>query len=216
MKYLLSRRVALPCVTALLAVTTAARATTFTFDTDPFEGSDALTTAGRQIVGGEPFINFNIASDVFEFDPAAFNVGPLSFANDTVENLPAGGVNVIVLRTFDNDANPATPFLAGTAANLIAAQITSPGPGFFIYFNSNLDLPRLVYSTDLDDNTSDLAILARMTNLSGQTGRDAMATFTESNFRLAAVPEPASQLALLISTGALLLTGLAVRRGASR
>ena len=34
------------------------------------------------------------------------------------------------------------------------------GPGFFIYFNSGLDLPRLVYSTDLSDNTADLKVLA--------------------------------------------------------
>ena len=110
------------------------------------------------------------------------------FANDVVGNLPTSGVNVIVLQTFDDDGNPVTPFGAGNAANLIADQITSPGAGFFIYFNSGLDLPRLVYSTDLNDNTADLKILFRMTNLTGQDGRDAIPTFTKSNFEITQGP----------------------------
>ena len=48
---------------------------------------------------------------------------------------------MIVLETFDDDANAATAFAAGNAANLIAARLTTPGPGFFIYFNSALNLP---------------------------------------------------------------------------
>jgi hypothetical protein len=107
-------------------------------------------------------------------------------------NLPTGGVNVIVLQSFDNDGDPMTPFNAGTAANLIANQITSSGPGFFMYFNQGLDLPRLVFSTDLSDNTADLKILFRMTNLSGQGGRDAIPTFTEANFAITTVPEPST------------------------
>jgi hypothetical protein len=172
-------------------------ATTFTFATDPFAGSTALTTPGRQIVGGELFLSFDIASDVLAFDPAVFAIGSaLSFSNGVVENLPTSGSKVIVLQTFDNDANPATPFGAGNAANLIAGQITSSGAGFFIYFNSGLDLPRLVFSTDLSDNTADLKILARFTNLGGQPGRNAIPTFTAANFAVLTVPEPGT-LALL-------------------
>jgi hypothetical protein len=177
-----------------------ARAATFSFTTDPFAGTSALTTPGRQVVGGEAFINFNIAADVFEFDPTVFGIaGPIVFANDVVGNLPTTGLNAIVLQTLDNDADPVTAFVAGSAANLIAARLTDPGAGFFIYFNSGLDLARLVYSTDLDDNTSDLKVLARLTNLSGQLGRDALATFTAANFSLrqaSTVPEPGT-LALL-------------------
>jgi PEP-CTERM motif len=159
----------------------------FRFDTDPFAGSTALTTPGRQIVGNEAFIEFDIATDVFQFVTPVFDVGnEILFANDVVGNLPTSGVNTIVLQTFE------TPFAAGIAANLIADQITSPGPGFFIYFNSGLDLPRLVYSTDLDDNTADLKVLARMTNLTGQAGRDAFPNFTEANFEI--VPEPSTML----------------------
>ena len=181
-------------------------ATTFRFDTDPFAGSKALTTPGRQIVGGETFISFNIPTDIFSLESTVFNAGnQVLFANNVVGSLPTSGVNVIVLQTFDNDADPATPFAAGNAANLIAAQITSPGAGFFIYFNSGLDLPRLVYSTDLNDNTADLKILFRMTNLTGQGGRDLIPTFQESNFEITTVPEPGT--ILLLSAGLIGLAG---------
>lgn len=180
------------CVAALISLFSGlANAAVFTFDTDPFAGSTALTTPGRQVVGGEPSIVFNIATDVFAFDPAVFNVeNQVLFANDLVANLPTTDVNIVVLQTTDDDGNPSTLFGAGNAANLIAAQITEDGAGFFIYFNQGLGLPRLVYSTNLSDNTSDLKILARMTNL----GIGALPEFTESNFAM--VPEPTT-LALL-------------------
>jgi hypothetical protein len=187
-------RVYIPALVLSLGAT--ANATTITFNSDPFAGSTALTTPGRQIVGGEPFITFDISTDVFAFDRSFFAIGDqILFANDLVENLPTGGLNVIVLQTQP------IPFNAGLAADAIAAQITSPGAGFFIYFNSGLDLPRLVYSTDLSDNTADLKVLARMTNLSGQPGRDALPTFSESNFQI--VPEPSSLL--LMGAGAILV-----------
>jgi hypothetical protein len=189
---------------ALSAVAANAGAATFTFATDPFAGSTALTTPGRQVVGGEPFIAFDPAADVFAFVTTAFpGVPAILFVNDVAANIPATGINTIVLRTFDDDGDATTPFNAGTAANLIAAQVTSPGPGFFVYFNQGLDVPRLVYSTDLGDNTADLKILARMINLSGQAGRDELASFTSANFALATpVPEPTS-LALVTAAGAL-------------
>ncbi len=102
-----------------------------------------------------------------------------------------------MLQSLDNDGDPLTPFGAGNAANLIAAQITQPGPGFFIYFNSGLNLPRLVFSTDLSENTSDLKILARLTDFSGQPG--VLPTFTQANFSVTSVPEPATLL--LMTTG---------------
>ena len=196
----------------LLALGTTVNAATISFLTDPFAGSTALTTPGRQIVGGEPFVSFSVASDVFLFDPAIFGVGSqVLFANNTAGNLPTSGVNVVVLQTTDDDANAATPFGAGSAANLIANQITSPGPGFFIYFNSGLNLPRLVFSTDLNENTADLKILARMTNLAGDTS--ALATFTSSNFQM--IPEPSSFI-LMTAAGVLSACAYAVRRRRSR
>ena len=190
---------ALCTAVALFVASANARATVFTFDTDPFAGTTALTTPGRQVVGGEAVINFSIASDIFAFDPAVFGISnTISFANDLVGNLPTSGINVVVLQTTDDDANPATPFAAGNAANLIAAQIVSSGPGFFIYFNQGLNLPRLVFSTDLNDNTADLKILARMTNFVGQS--DILPAFTAANFAVipSAVPEPCTWAMILI------------------
>jgi hypothetical protein len=186
---------------AAATVATSVSAVVFTFDTDPFAGSNALTTPGRQVVGNEQFISFAIESDLFAFDPTVFGVeDQVLFANDVVANLPTSDVNVIVLRSTDNDNDPTTPFGAGTAANLIAAQITEDGPGFFIYFNSGLNLPRLVYSTNLSDPAGDLKILARITNLVGESGIFALQAFTAANFTMitdsTAVPEPIS-LALL-------------------
>jgi hypothetical protein len=199
------RRFALPAVVAFFMLNGAADAATITFDTDPFAGSTALITPGRQVVGGEPFIAFMPGADVFSFSLAAFGpygVGPsINFVNDVVGNLPTTGVNAIALRTFDDDANPATAFGAGNAANLIAAQLTAPRAGFFIYFNSALDVARLVFSTNLDDNTADLKILARLTNLAGAGGQIAMGQFTAANFATASVPEPSSLL-LMATAGA--------------
>jgi hypothetical protein len=195
---------------ALLALPATVEADTFSFTTDPFAGTTALTDPGRQIIGNELFTPFSPASDVFSFDASIFGISSIHFANDVIGNVPTSGVNVIVLRTFDNDNDSTTPFNAGTAANLLAAQITSPGAGFFIYFNSALDLPRLVFSTDLSDNTADLKVLARMTNLKAQPGRDALADFSASNFAIQ-TPEPTSAL-LLISSSALWACCHALRR----
>lgn len=194
--------------TVLLALSANIHAATFSFLTDPFAGSNATVTPGRQIVGGEAFITFETSTDVFEL----FDIGGgVLFANDIAANLPTSGVNVIVLESFDNDADPATPFAAGTAANLIAAQITTPGPGFFIYFNQGLDLPRLVFSTDLNDNTADLKILFRMTNLAGNSG--ALSSFTAANFVM--TPEP-STFVLMSAAGLFWACGYIVRRRRTR
>jgi hypothetical protein len=183
----------------LLAFCSVANATTFRFDTDPFAGTTALTDPGRQIIGNEAFITFSIPADLFSLESTVFlGVGPtVQFVNTMAAGIPSSGVNIIVLQTFDDDGNPATNFAAGNAANLIASQIMTPGPGFFIYFNQGLDLPRLVFSTDLNDNTADLKVLFRMTNLTGQAGRDAMPTFTAANFVIT-VPEPSTLVLTVI------------------
>ena len=83
-------------------------------------------------------------------------------------------------------------------------RMTVAGPGFFVYFNQALDVPRLVYSTDLSSTAADLKVLARMVNLNGQAGRDAMPTFTAANFAFTDAPEPGG---LVMITGGLLLIG---------
>ncbi len=178
---------------ALFAFCSAAHATTFTFNSNPFAGSTALATPGRQIVPNEAFINFDVSQDVFALDPTVFlTAGTVNFVNAPAANLSLGGVNIVMLQTFDNDNNLATPFGAGNAADLIASHITTTGPGFFIYFNQALNVPRLVYSTDLRSNSPDLKVLPRLINLTGDTGRNAIPTFTAANFEMTTAPEPAS------------------------
>ena len=184
------------CIVAgLVMIASAAPAATFTFNTDPFAGTPVLTAPGRQVVGGELFINFNIATDVFSMDSSVFQVGStVRFANDPVLAVPADP-NVVVLETFDNDNDPLSPFGASQAADLIASRVTTPGAGFFIYFNQSLNLARLVYSTDLSSTSSDLKILARMLNLFGDEGKNELPNFTATNFEFtgassSAAPEP--------------------------
>ena len=73
----------------------------FNFDTDPFAGSTALQTPGRQVVANELFIpNFNFSADVISFDAAVFGVGQNgSFFNGLTAAVPPGGRNVIVQQT---------------------------------------------------------------------------------------------------------------------
>lgn len=202
---------ALPVRIGLLAVAMSivsfalpAAAATFAFNTEPFAGTTALTDPGRQVIGNELFIpDFNLAADVFAFDAAAFGVESLSFQNSLAADLPSSGVNVFVVRDIDNDNNPATPFNAGSAAGLIAAQIDTPTPGFFVYHNSGLGLNRLVFSTDLSETTSDLKIVARLTNPTGADAIALMPSISAANFQL--VPEPNG--AILAATACLALTG---------
>jgi hypothetical protein len=200
----------------LVACNTIAGAASITFDIDPFEGSTVRSTPGRQVVGGELFIGFQTTTQSFVFDGPAFGLSDLRFANGATGSIPSNA-NVIVLQTLDNDNNPLTPFGAANAADLLATRITVAGPGLFVYFNSSLNLPRLVYSDDLSSSTVDLRILARFLALNGQTGpgtANALPAFTASNFELretSSVPEPSSFLML---GGGIVLLGLGVvRRG---
>jgi hypothetical protein len=198
-----------------LVISASAQALTFPFEGDPFAGSDALTTPGRQIVAGEPSIVFDPAADAFSFQGSVYaSIGPVSFANGPIADVPATGTNVVVLRTFDNDSDATTPFGAGNAANLIADRITTSGPGLFIYFNSGLNLPRLVYSTDISDSGADLKILARMTNLTGAAGQQALQQFSAADFTFVASPVPEPSTLLLLGSGAAFLAF--ARRGQKR
>ncbi|MGH9324619.1 MAG: hypothetical protein ACRD21_09180 [Vicinamibacteria bacterium] len=89
----------------LSALSSTVNATTFSFNTDPFAGSDALITPGRQVVGDETFIDFIIPSDVFAINRNAFGVDEILFVNDLTGNLPTGGANVVVLQTTDDDSD---------------------------------------------------------------------------------------------------------------
>ena len=172
-------------VIGVLLTAAPVHAAIITIDQLPAAFAAALLTPGREIIGGEPSINFTIATDVFLLSEKEFGVSQVLFANSLTAALPPSGVNTIVVQ----DAG----MLAGLAANAIAAQLTTPGPGFFVYFNVNLQMPRLVFSADLSDPTADLAILARLPNLAGAPGFAAMPTFTAANFAIQA-PEPATMV----------------------
>ncbi|MEM1314508.1 MAG: hypothetical protein AAGI51_08145, partial [Pseudomonadota bacterium] len=130
-------------------------------------------------------------------DAEAFGVaGPLSFQNALAETLVDDGSNVIVLQDADDDGDPSTVFNAGSAANLIANAVDTSGSGFFVYFNSALDMNRLVFSQDLGDASADLQIVTRFSDLTGQAAIDALAGFDAGNFAFEN-EQPASDALLL-------------------
>jgi RTX calcium-binding nonapeptide repeat (4 copies) len=158
----------------------------FFFDGPRFNGGAVVDSDGvRQIVNTPDILtDFSASEDRFVFDASDFGVtGPVSFFSGTAADI-GEGYNVIVLQDTDNDANAATPFNAGAAASLIAANVDRPGAGFFVYHNSVLDINRLVYSADLSDPNADISVVANITALSGQAAIDALQAFSAGNFDL--------------------------------
>ena len=159
----------------------------FTYAENPFAGED-VSSPERQIIQNEDFItDFNFAEDKYRFSTNNFDVsGNVKFtavdANTEGASI-APGTNVVSLLNSDNDNNPDTPFLAGTAANQIAELTSEDGAGFFVYSNSNLGLNRVVYSTNLNDADADLKVISRQTDLTGVDAIDALGDFSASNFR---------------------------------
>ena len=170
----------------LLAFSTTAWPATVVFDVDPSVATPNVP------------IEFNIATDVLSFDPTIFGLNQILFASGLDSELPTTGVNTVVIQ------NTGTPFLAGIAQDLIANRIEDSGPGFFVYFNTNLQQPRLVFVNDLGDPDSAFTVLARFPNLAFSD----MPSFQASNF--AAIPEPSSFV--LMSAGAALALARTLRR----
>lgn len=203
------RILAFSALAAAFATTT--HAATLTFDTDPFAGTTALQTDGRQVIGNELFVPaFDLATDDIVVDGRIFNLSQkISPFNGLAADIPAFGANFIVFRTldFDDNAGNGISLNAAQAADRIAAQVTEQGAGFFVYHNSALNLNRLVYSTDLSSSTADLKVLARFQDESGQAGVDALRDWGPQ--LTASVPEPAAWSLMILGFG---LIGGAVRR----
>ena len=169
-------------------ITTGSGSDTLVYAGDPFDGGN-VSAPGRQVIGNEDFVtDFAFAGDVYQFNARDFGItGDVVFAsldaNAAGATIPVGA-NVIVLLNSDNDNNATTAFNAGTAANQIAALVTTDGPGFFVYWNSTLGVTRLVYSTNLNDPAADLKIISRHTDLNGAAAIAALNNFIADNFRL--------------------------------
>lgn len=165
---------------------TGPQGTVTTFDTDPFTGSTALATPGRQVFGGleKTLPSFDVQADSFAFVARAFGLASLNFVNAKSAGIPASGANVIVLQDTDDDNNPATPFGAGNAATVIAARVAADAPGFFIYHNSTLNVNRLVFSSNLNDPAADLSVLARIAAPTGPSAINVLPTFKSTNFSI--------------------------------
>ncbi|MBA4177872.1 MAG: hypothetical protein C0505_15150 [Leptothrix sp. (in: Bacteria)] len=195
-----------------LAAAATAHAGPIVFDVAPFEGTTVNLDDGvRQVFAGrERFLpSFDFTQDRFVFANAGFLLGDsLSFFNGLAADLPSGGLNVIVVQDSDNDGNPVTAFNAIAAANLVADELSTDGAGLFVYFNSVLNVNRLVYSSKLNSRTGDLAILARVTSPTGAGAIAALPAFNAGNF---AVPEPGTWA--LMAAG---LVGVAGTRRRSR
>ena len=152
-------------------------------------------------------------TDRLLFDTSVFDVpSSLSFFSGLGASLPAIGANFISLQNIDADGNAANGILnnAGLSANLIAANAPAATAGFYMYFNTALNLNRLVYSTKLGDPTADLKVLARFTNQSGTAGVAALQQISAANIgTVAAVPEPATWAMMITGFG---LVGFAMRK----
>jgi hypothetical protein len=153
---------------------------------------------------------FDVADDRYRIFNDTFGVaGPLDFQNAfAADGNLSDAANVIVLQNSDNDANAATVFNARSAAGVIAANTGADRSGFFVYFNSALNINRLVFSANLNDALAALVILAANNSPTGAAAIAQLPDFTAENFQFSEVPIPGA--VALFATG--LLGAAAARR----
>jgi Ca2+-binding RTX toxin-like protein len=124
--------------------------------------------------------DFTIGEDQFALNAQDLGLGSFggAIAFQKGQSSQIGNGNIIVL----TDPFPA----AGAAARAIAnnPNITAD-EGIFVYFNTTLQLTRVVYSTNLADG-GDISVLANLTNQTGPTGLANINNFTANDFILIA------------------------------
>lgn len=163
---------------------------TYVFSGDPFNGTPVDTTDGERAIVNTP-------DSTPDFDPRRDNLvarfgieRPRTFVNGTLEELQAAAASgvrantVVIQGTGDADIDDGDVFLAGTAATAIAKSgVAAPGPGVFVYWNSNLQINRLVYSSDLSDPTADISILLNVDTVTGEQALDVLPHYRADTFR---------------------------------
>jgi Ca2+-binding RTX toxin-like protein len=174
---------------------------TFVYDETAFAprvegGAGRIAGDGvRQVVNAANTATNNVLDfnddDRFQFDAHALGLDHFAFANaarvDGTTDLAQihGDDNVVVVGGFAN---------AALAANAIATASDFHGAGVFVYFNTTLQVSRVVFSEDLGGNTAavdangnhvgtgDIDVLFALRNLTGAEGLAHQSLFQADNF----------------------------------
>ena len=149
----------------------------FAYDSNAFANGVAAPAGitGISVLNAPDIIkDFTIGEDQFTLDAQALGIDSLVFQKGLSSQIADG--NVIVL----TDSFAA----AGAAARAIANNnnITADA-GVFVYFNTTLQLTRLVYSKDLGGG-GDISVLANLDNQRGTPGQANIAKFSIADFNL--------------------------------
>jgi len=148
----------------------------FLFAGQPFTGTAVTAANGIQVFGkADDLQDYEIGIDKFALDGSDLGITQLNFQKGGSADL-SGNVNAIVLTT---------PFAAAAvAAKAIAdnPNVTS-AQGVFVYFNTNLQKSRLVYSENLGAGGK-ISVLGNLNNQLGATGIANLNSFTANDFSL--------------------------------
>jgi Ca2+-binding RTX toxin-like protein len=148
----------------------------FLFAGQPFTGTAVTAANGIQVFGkADDLQDYEIGIDKFALDGSDLGITQLNFQKGSSADL-SGNVNAIVLTT---------PFAAAAvAAKAIAdnPNVTS-AQGVFVYFNTNLQKSRLVYSENLGAGGK-ISVLGNLNNQLGATGIANLNSFTANDFSL--------------------------------
>lgn len=146
----------------------------FVYKGNPFANGEPGGTAAIKVLNQPDVIaDYAIGVDQFILDASDLGIETITFQKVTSAAI-TGNSNVIVL--LDNFA------AAGAAAQAIAnnPNVTAR-EGVFVYFNTQLQFSRLVYSSDLA-NGGAISVLANLTNQSGPTGISNLNNFSANDF----------------------------------